>query len=111
MMTTSLDRATEPGREAAPYPGGMDGQAVVRRGGVAAAFSPVPVPGCPAGSSLPGVQAVAARGDGRVVAVTRTACAVPGKPDGEADTRPLRPVWMSAGTGSSPLPWETPEVR
>ena len=63
--------------------------------GVVAMLAPVPVPGTPPGSHLPGVQAAGALSrDGRIVAITRLAHAVPGKPDGEVDTRPLRPVWQ-----------------
>jgi len=68
-----------------------------QRGGVVAMLSPVPVPGAPPGSHLPGVQAAGALSrDGRIVAITRLAHAVPGKPDGEVDTRPLRPIWQPA---------------
>lgn len=67
-----------------------------QRHDVAAMLAPVPVPGTPAGSHLPGVQAAGAVSrDGRIVAVTRLAHAVPGKPDGEVDTRPLRPIWQA----------------
>ncbi len=65
-----------------------------QRHSVVAMLAPVPVPGTPPGSHLPGVQAAGAvRWDGRIVAITRLAHAVPGKPDGEVDTRPLRPIW------------------
>ncbi|GAB2954764.1 hypothetical protein ACFMQL_36450 [Nonomuraea fastidiosa] len=61
---------------------------------VVALLSPTPVPGTPPGSFLPGVQATGAQSrDGRVVAITRLANAAPGRPDGEVDTRPLRPIW------------------
>jgi hypothetical protein len=66
-----------------------------QRHGVAAMLAPVPVPGTPAGSHLPGVQAAGAVSrDGHVIAVTQLAHAVPGKADGEVDTRPLRPIWQ-----------------
>lgn len=65
--------------------------------GVAAALAPVPAPGTAPGSHLPGVQAAGALyRDGRIVAITTVANAVPGKPDGEVDTRPLRPIWQHA---------------
>lgn len=64
--------------------------------GVAGALAPVPAPGTPPGTHLPGLAAAAAaRGPaGGIVAVTGLAHAVPGKPDGEVDTRPLRPLWQ-----------------
>ena len=51
---------------------------------------PVPAPGEPAGDMWPGVYAVRADADedDDVTGVEDTALAPPGKPDGEADTRP-----------------------
>lgn len=70
--------------------------------------APVPVPGTPPGSHLPGVLATGARHrDGRIVAITRLAYAAPGKPDGEVDTRPLRPIWWRAEPAWRE-PWRTP---
>lgn len=64
-----------------------------------ACFYPVPTPGTPPGSHLPGVQAAGAISqDGQIVTITRVANAVPGKPDGEVDTRPLVPVWRRTST-------------
>jgi hypothetical protein len=72
----------------------------VAGGHATATSAPVPVPGTPPGSHVPGVQAAAAVSrDGRIVAITRLANAVPGKPDGEVDTRPLLPLW-----GQTPTP-------
>ncbi len=66
-------------------------------------LAPVPVPGTPAGSHLPGVQAAGAVcRDGRIVAITRLAHAVPGKPEGEVDTRPLRPIWQQPPLRTGP---------
>jgi hypothetical protein len=61
---------------------------------VPALLSPVPCPGTPPGTTVPGALAAAAMGTGgRIVRITRLAHAVPGKPDGEVDTRPLVPLW------------------
>lgn len=80
------DRETLPEERARPAP--PQGSQVV------ALLSPTPVPGTPPGSFLPGVQAAGAESrDGRVVKITRLANAAPGRPDGEVDTRPLRPIW------------------
>lgn len=51
---------------------------------------PVPAPGEPAGDMWPGVHAVRADADedDEVTGVDDVALAPPGKPDGEADTRP-----------------------
>lgn len=51
---------------------------------------PVPAPGEPPGSMWPGVYAARADADEEddVSGVEDTALAPPGKPDGEADTRP-----------------------
>ena len=75
--------------------------ALVRRqvtdaGGVAPALAPVPAPGTPPGTHLPGLAAATAAHSptGGIIAVTGLAHVVPGKPDGEVDTRPLRPVWQ-----------------
>jgi hypothetical protein len=77
-------------------------------GGPAAVRAPVPVPGTPPGSHLPGVQATGAVcRDGRIVAVTRLAHAAPGKPDGEVDTRPLYPIWRRPPEPWTP-PWQQP---
>jgi len=66
-----------------------------QRRGVVAMLVPVPVQGTPPGSHLPGVRAAGALSrDGRFVAITRLAHAVPGHPDGEVDTPPLRPIWQ-----------------
>ena len=65
--------------------------------GVPALLSPVPCPGTPPGTTVPGVLAAAGVGTGgRIVRVTRLAHATPGKPDGEVDTRPLVPLWKQA---------------
>lgn len=55
-----------------------------------APLHPVPAPGEPAGDMWPGVQAVRAESDDDddVRGIEGTALAPPGKPDGEADTRP-----------------------
>lgn len=54
-------------------------------------------PGAPPGTFLPGLAAAGAIcGGERIIRVTRLAHAVPGKPDGEVDTRPLRPIWHCA---------------
>lgn len=67
--------------------------------GLAAVFSPVPVPGTPPGTFTPGVAAAGAERDGgRITRISRLAHAVPGKPDGEAGTRPLRPAWQHPHT-------------
>ncbi|MGR6916233.1 hypothetical protein ACU635_18500 [[Actinomadura] parvosata] len=61
---------------------------------VVARLSPAPVLGTPPGSFLPGVQATRATSrDGRVTKITALAHAASGKPDGEVDCRPLRPLW------------------
>ncbi|MFG1694207.1 hypothetical protein [Nonomuraea sp. NPDC049309] len=66
---------------------------------VVALLSPTPVPGTPPGSFLPGVQATGAESrDGRIVRITQLANAAPGRPDGEVDTRPLRPLWEQDDT-------------
>jgi hypothetical protein len=71
-----------------------------------AVHSPVPAPGTPPGTFLPGLQAVGAEhAGGRITRITQLAHAAPGKPDGEADTRPLLPLWHARDPGS-PLPWE-----
>ncbi len=78
---------------------GAHGEASAERG-VVAALATVPAPGTPPGTCLPGLAAAGADHDGnRIIRVTRLAHAVPGKPDGEVDTRPLRPVWQKAARG------------
>jgi hypothetical protein len=80
-------------RAAAASPSGRAAQAAAC--GIPARFSPVPAPGTPPGTFTPGVPAVGAERDGdRIIRITRLAHAVPGKPDGEVDTRPLRPIWQ-----------------
>ena len=82
-------------------PGGRDGGMAAY--GVAAAFAPVPVPGTPPGTFSPGVAAAGAECDGgRIIRITRLPHAVPGKPDGEVDTRPLRPIWQHPAGPRSP---------
>ncbi|HLH81840.1 MAG TPA: hypothetical protein VKV38_01120 [Trebonia sp.] len=62
---------------------------------VAAMVAPVPAPGAPPGTGTPGLAASGAEcAGGRIVRITRLAHAVPGKPEGEADTRPLLPAWQ-----------------
>lgn len=62
--------------------------------GVPAMLSPVPCPGTPPGTTVPGVLAAGGVGTGgQLVRITRLAHAAPGKPDGEVDTRPLVPPW------------------
>lgn len=87
---TAATRETPP-EPSQPVPGAGS------RAQVVAMLSPTPVPGSPPGSFLPGVQAAAAISrDGRIVAITRLENAAPGRPDGEVDTRPLRPIWEQA---------------
>jgi hypothetical protein len=72
-------------------------------------LSPVPSPGTPPGTMLPGVQAAGAThaDDGHIRQITRLAHAAPGKPDGEADTRHVVPLWrQNYGDRVPPLPWE-----
>jgi hypothetical protein len=60
---------------------------------VAAVLAPVPVPGTPAGTFTPGIAAAGAEWDGgQFLRITWLAHTVPGKPEGEVDTRPLRPL-------------------
>ena len=77
--TPALDRlaaAEPPGQPAPSAPGGAAGE--LMRG--PAPQGPVP--------DTPGVQVTSAdSGDGRVTRVRRVSNAVPGKPDGEVDTR------------------------
>jgi hypothetical protein len=74
---------------------------------VPALLSPVPCPGTPPGTTVPGVLAAGGIGkDGRIVRITRLAHAAPGKLDGEVDTRPLLPLWKQPrpGTAAGPAP-------
>ena len=94
-MTTQPEHATSLTRGATPAPG-MASPATAPAG-VPALLSPVPCPGTPPGTTVPGVLAAAAVATGgRVVRITRLAYAAPGQPDGEVDTRPLVPLWKQA---------------
>src|SRR6185437_2676957 len=54
--------------------------------GVPALLSPVPCPGTPPGTTVPGMLAAGGLGTGgQLVRITRLAHAAPGKPDGEVD--------------------------
>ncbi|MGK5559101.1 hypothetical protein ACSNOI_46650 [Actinomadura kijaniata] len=78
------------------------------------ALAAVPAPGLAPGSHLPGLQAAAAHcHDGKIVAVTRLAHAVPGHPDGQVDTRPLRPIWQCPHQPAWTEPWnnQPPTLR
>jgi hypothetical protein len=86
-MTVQPDRAPAAAAQATPAPG------TTCPVSVPALLSSVPCPGTPPGTFLPGVLAAgAACTGGRIVRVTRLALAAPGKPDGEAGTRPLVPL-------------------
>lgn len=54
----------------------------------------VPIPSPPGGGQTPGVLAAGAESkDGEIGRITQVANTVPGKPDGEVDTRAVRPAW------------------
>jgi hypothetical protein len=73
--------------------------------GVPALLSPVPCPGTPPGTTVPGVLAAGGVGTGGpLVRITRLAHAAPGKPDGEVDSRPLIPLWKQARRSSQASP-------
>ena len=75
--TPALDRLAEPPGQAAPAAPGAAAEELM---GGPAPQGPVP--------DAPGVQVTSADGaDGRVTRVRRVSNAVPGKPDGEVDTR------------------------
>lgn len=103
LATADSPAATAAGGRALAPPAEREGAMAA---GVAGLLAPVPAPGTPPGTFLPGLAASrAASEDGRIVRITRFAHAVPGKPEGEVDTRPLRPIWQQpAGTRAAMTP-------
>lgn len=86
------DRNPEPSGENLPGAGEDEhgDEAGTEQDASTAPTHPVPAPGEPAGDMWPGVHAVRAEADDddEVTGVDDVALAPPGKPDGEADTRP-----------------------
>jgi hypothetical protein len=101
-MTTQPERTPGDATQAAPAPG-QAGPPTAKPAVLPALLSPVPCPGTPPGTTMPGVLAAGALSqDGRIAQITRLAHAAPGHPDGEADTRPLQPLWKQARRHAQP---------